>query len=77
MPNITVYLPEEVARAARRAAKSERLTVSRWVSTLIARRVASSPAPGLAQAAGAIPDFPSAEELRSGYGADAEREKLA
>jgi hypothetical protein len=77
MPNITVYLPGDVAAAARRAAKAERLTTSRWVSALIARRVASSASPGVRRAAGAIPDFPSAEEIRSGYGLDAERERLA
>ena len=77
MPNITVYLPEDVAAAARRAAKAERLSTSRWVSSLISRRVASSAAIGVKKAAGAIPDFPSAEEIRSGHGSDAKREGLA
>jgi hypothetical protein len=77
MPNITVYLPDDVAAAARRAAKAERVTTSRWVSSLIARRVASTAAPGVRKAAGAIPDFPSAEEIRSGYGPDVKREGLA
>ena len=76
MPNVTLYLPDEVAAAARRAAKADRSTVSRWVAALIAKRVASSPAIGVKNAAGAIPDFPSAEEIRSGYGADEERETL-
>jgi hypothetical protein len=76
MPNITVYLPDDVARDARRIARKENLPFSRWVAALIARHMRSGTAPGVLSAAGAIPDFPSVDELRSGYGSDAEREGL-
>jgi len=76
MPNITVYLPDEVAEVARRQAKRERTTVSRWVAGLITKYTNSGPRPGVLAAIGAIPDFPSIEELRSSYGEDAPREEL-
>ena len=76
MPNLTIYLPDDVAEIARRQAKKERLTVSRWVAALVARYTNIGPRPGVLAAMGAIPDFPSIEELRSGYGPDAPREEL-
>ena len=76
MPNITIYLPDTVAGTARRLAKKDRLTMSKWVASVIARHVRSGPKPGVMNAAGAIPDFPDLSELRGGYGRDAERENL-
>lgn len=76
MPNLTIYLPDDVAEIARRQAKKERLTVSRWVATLVAKHTNPGPRPGVLGAIGAIPDFPSVEELRGGYGPDAPREEL-
>ncbi len=76
MPNITIYLPDEVAANARRLAKKENLTISRWVAALIAKHMRSGTPPGILAAAGAIPEFPSIEELRAGYGSDAEREMM-
>ena len=51
-------------------------TVSRWVAALITRHASSGPRPGVLAAIGAIPDFPSVEELRSGYGRETPREEM-
>ncbi len=76
MPNVTIYLPEEVEKAVRRVARKENLTVSRWVAALISREMQGRPAQGVVNAAGSIPDFPSLEEIRAGYAPDAERESM-
>ena len=76
MPNITIYLPADVERDVRRAVKKDRTTMSRFITDLILDRLKSGPAPGVVNAIGAIPDFPSFEELRSGYAQDTDRESL-
>jgi len=76
MAQLTIYLPNDLEKQARKAAKARKMPVSRWV----AEQVKVSLAKGLPQswidAAGAFPDFPSIEEIRQGYGEDAPRESF-
>jgi len=37
MPQVTIYLPDEVAKQARQHAKKERRSLSSWVSELVKR----------------------------------------
>ncbi len=76
MPNLTIYLPDEIADAVTRRAKREKTSASRWVAGVITRHLKAGPRPGVLAALGAIPDFPSIEDLRSGYGEDTPREEL-
>ncbi len=76
MAQITIYLPDEVESKARRAAKADGKSVSRWIADQLASRLDDAWPRGVLDAAGAIPDFPSLEDIRKGYGPDAPRERL-
>lgn len=76
MANLTIYLPDDVARQVRKAADESKVSVSKWVADQVGKSLETSwPAEFLALA-GAFPDFPEAEELRQGYGEDVRRESL-
>jgi hypothetical protein len=74
MAKLTIYLPDEVERKARKAAKENRTSVSRWIADEVKRKLDRSWPPEFLAAAGSCPDFPSLEELRKGHGPDAPRE---
>jgi hypothetical protein len=76
MSQITIYLPDEVERRARKAARAEGTSVSRWIAGQVVRRLEESWPKAVLDAAGAFPDFPNARELRKGYGKDRPREPL-
>ena len=76
MAKLTIYLPDDVERRARSAARRNRTSVSRWIADEVKRKLDRKWPPEFLAAAGACPDFPSLEELRSGYGQDASRESL-
>ena len=76
MAQITIYLPDEVENAARKAAKAKGESVSRWIATQVVQSIEESWPKGVLDAAGALRDFPSLKEIRKGYGRDAPRESL-
>lgn len=76
MAHLTIYLSDDVEKRVRKAAKTAKTSVSKWVADRVAKSVETSwPAEFLALA-GAFPDFPDADELRKGYGKDVPRENL-
>jgi hypothetical protein len=80
MANVTVYLPDEVEKKARRAARKARLSLSKWVSRQVSEAVEAAPRewpPEFLAALGSCPDFPEIGEIRAGYGPDAPREDPA
>jgi hypothetical protein len=76
MAQLTIYLPDDLESKARRVAKAERTTVSRWVAQQVSRRLSDSWPPEVLAAAGAVADFPDLETIRAGYGKDTKREKI-
>jgi len=76
MAKITIYLPDDIERKARKAAKKDHTSVSRWIAERVKQKLDHAWPPECLEAAGSCPDFPSLEELRSGYGHDAPREPL-
>ncbi|MGA2040482.1 MAG: CopG family transcriptional regulator [Bryobacteraceae bacterium] len=76
MAQITIYLPDDVEKLARKAAKAKRSSVSRWIAEQLVSRLEDAWPEGVLNAAGAIPDFPSLKEIRRGYGRDSVRESL-
>jgi len=76
MANITIYLPDEIERKARKAARDRKTSVSRWIAEEVEKSLKTSWPKEFLDAAGAFPDFPEVEELRRGYGNDAPRERL-
>ena len=76
MAQITIYLPDDVETRARKAAKAKGKSVSRWIAEQVVHSLADAWPQGVLDAAGALPDFPNLEEIRKGYGKDANRESI-
>ena len=76
MAQITIYLPDDVERKARKAAKADGKSVSRWLATEVVRRLDGALPQDVIDAAGAVSDFPELSEIRKGYGKDARREQF-
>lgn len=76
MAQITIYLPDAIEKKARKAAKAHKKSVSRWIADRVREDLADTWPKEVLDAAGSCPDFPTVEELRSGYGEDAPRERL-
>ena len=76
MANITVYLPRDIELKARKAARARKLTVNRWIAEEVSKAVKHKWPPEFLAAAGSCPDFPSLDEIRSGYGKDTSREPM-
>jgi hypothetical protein len=76
MAQITIYLPNEVEKKARKAAKAAGKSVSRWIADEVKRSTHTGWSEGFLKAAGAFPDFPSLEEIRAGYGPESPRESF-
>jgi predicted transcriptional regulator len=77
MAQMTIYLPDDLEKRARKAAKAKGKSVSRWIADQVAERLQSTWPKAVLDAAGIAPDFPSAEELRKGYAKDIPRKSLA
>jgi len=76
MSRLTVYVPREIEKKVRRAAKSSGKSVSRWIADQISNSLAETWPQEILDAAGAFPDFPSVEEIRRGYGPASPRESF-
>ena len=76
MGQVTIYLEDEVEKKMSVAAKSEHVSKSKWVASLIKAKVASEWPESIARLAGAWTDLSLSEEDRATLGQDAERETL-
>jgi hypothetical protein len=76
LARITIYLPDNIEHRARKAAKAKGESVSRWVADQVMRSLADTWPKAVLDAAGAIPEFPSLEEIRAGYRQDIPRESM-
>lgn len=76
MAQLTIYLPDDVETKARRAAKAKGESVSRWIAEQVLQSLEDRWSQNVLDAAGAVPDFPSLEEIRAGYGQDTPRESI-
>jgi len=76
MAQITIYLPDDLERRARKAAKATGKPISRWIADRLLQDLDDTWPESVREAAGAFPDFPSLDEIRKGYGDDAPREPI-
>jgi hypothetical protein len=76
MPQRTIYLDSDTEKRAKSAAKAAGVSVSRWIAATIQEKTQSTWPEEVLRLAGAWPDFPTAEQLRSGYRADVKREEF-
>ena len=76
MGQVTIYLEDEIEKKMSAAAKSEHLSKSKWVASLIKAKVASEWPESITHLAGAWKDLSLAEEDRVSLGQDVERAAL-
>ena len=77
MGQITIYLDSVTESKLRKAAKSSRLSVSKWISAIIKDKIETEWSQDVIDLAGAWQnDFPELEEIRSSQARDVEREGL-
>ena len=76
MAQMTIYLPDAVEKKARRAAKADGKSVSRWIAERLVEKLDDTLPRAVLDAAGSMPDFPSLRQLRRGYGPEAPREPM-
>ena len=74
MGQVTIYLEDEIEKKMSAAAKSERVSKSKWVASLIKAKVASEWPESVVRLAGAWKDLSLVEEGRASLGQDIERE---
>lgn len=76
MGQVTIYLDDDIEAKMRSAAKSMKISQSKWISSLIKRKVNEEWPESTKKLAGAWDDFPSLDEIRSFQKEDSLREKL-
>ena len=76
MGQVTIYIDDDTEKKMIASAKAMQVSKSRWVTDVIREKVATEWPASVIELAGAWGDFPTVEEIRSGAGADAEREEL-
>ena len=77
MGQVTIYLDDAIEKKMKKTAKSNRISVSKWVSNVIREKVATEWPADVADLAGSWKDdFPTLEEIRSTSAADSTREGL-
>ncbi len=65
MGQVTIYLPDEIENEAREAARAKGQSVTRWVADQVMRNFRNTWPDSVLRAAGAVPDFPSLESIRT------------
>lgn len=76
MGQVTIYLDDEVELKMRLAAKSMKISQSKWISSLIQRKVNQEWSESIKNLSGAWTDFSSLDEIRADKGDDITREEL-
>jgi len=77
MGQVTIYLDNETENKLKRAAKSNHVSVSKWIANIIKEQVKTEWPKDIAKLAGCWQDkFPSLGEIRSTEGQDSIREEL-
>jgi len=76
MGQVTIYLDAKTEKKARAAARSEGVSLSKWVVERIERSARSEWPAHFRALAGAWPDAPTVEQIRASYGRDTKRNRL-
>lgn len=76
MGQVTIYLEDRIERKMKSAAKSDKLSISKWIAGVIEEKVSNEWPLSVVELFGAWEDFPTVEEIREGYAGDSIREEL-
>lgn len=76
MSQVTIYLENTQAEQIKRAARSCKKSVSKWISEVVSEKLDKTWSEELKVAAGSWTDFPDTKGLRSSLGKDVKRESF-
>jgi hypothetical protein len=76
MGQVTIYLDDEIETKMRLAAKAMKISQSKWISSLIKRKIDKEWPESIKSLAGAWHDFPTLSEIRAFQKEDSIREEL-
>jgi len=76
MAQVTLYMDDDTLARVRAAAEAAGLSLSAWLTRLARERTRSEWPQEVLALAGAWADFPTGEDLRSGFGRDVLREEI-
>lgn len=76
MGQVTIYLDDDTEKAARAAADSDGVSLSKWIAQRIQKGAGAEWPAAVRELAGAWPDLPSAEQIRRPSSKDAARGRL-
>ena len=77
MGQVTIYLDNETETKMKKAARTNQISVSKWVADLIKEKISTQWPQDVANLAGSWKeDFPSLSEIRSTQSEDSDREVL-
>ena len=76
MGQVTIYLDGDIEKKARAAARSEGVSLSKWVAGRIENGTRAEWPESVRALAGVWPDAPTVEQIRAKYGRDAKRSRL-
>ena len=76
MGQVTIYLDEQTEQAARAAAESDGVSLSKWIAQRIQKSAGSEWPTALKELAGAWADIESADQIRRSRVKDMKRERL-
>ena len=76
MGQVTIYLDAETEKKMINIVKKSGISKSKWIAALIREKTADTWPDHIIELAGAWKDFPTVEDIRSGMGDDARRERL-
>lgn len=76
MGQVTIYLESKTEKKARAAARSEGVSLSKWIARRIEKGTRAEWPATFRALAGAWPDAPTVEQIRTKYGRDVKRSRL-
>ena len=76
MGQVTIYLDGATEKKARAAARSEGVSLSKWIVGHIERGAPTEWPAYFRDLAGSWPDAPTVEQIRAPYGRDTKRSRL-
>nr|VFJ75882.1 MAG: hypothetical protein BECKFW1821C_GA0114237_10929 [Candidatus Kentron sp. FW] len=77
MSQVTIYLDGEIETKMKKVAKSSRLSVSKWVASIIEEKITTQWPQDVVDLAGSWKnDFPTIQEIRQNSGQDYPRENF-
>jgi predicted transcriptional regulator len=76
MAQVTIYLDEDTEKRVKKAARSERVSLSKWIASALRQKTEATWPKAVLDLEGAWPDFPSLDQLRRAAPRDVRREKF-